>query len=359
MRKVHGSAICSGAKSPESQVIKYCGSGCTRLRRYSYPMKATEPEDYVYIPPLKMNPFVQEDQYQRHLPPPPPPPPPPQNVVVKKSREVTFDDEENTAPVYDKPSPHVYAAAKIPCTETETWNRRERVRRELKEVLFSRSLSADSNYKRPNTRPRSVTPNPQRTRCPKNNMTYHEEAENKINYAWYQMTSAQRGLNSVRECIRNAKENLRNVHEGIIALRKEKRTRCSSLNEGDSFMSREEELLPIHYEQVHHCLRCHQPVYPIEKVEPDFGDLYHRKCFRCKACDSQLNLMNFVKDKEEVYCKTHAPKLDKSFKFDIEAIPIARALVCSKMRELPRSFPPPPPPEQLDQFTEKDFKSLP
>ena len=64
------------------------------------------------------------------------------------------------------------------------------------------------------------------------------------------------------------------------------------------------------------CHRCCQPVYPLEKVEPVAGQIYHPQCFRCGECQIKLSLATYCRSLQstkdsQVYCRAHQPKQDK------------------------------------------------
>lgn len=63
----------------------------------------------------------------------------------------------------------------------------------------------------------------------------------------------------------------------------------------------------------------------MEKI--DIGEMYHKGCFKCNTCGLQLTLKTFCKvssDKNEIYCKSHVPKLGLSY--DREAMEIQAAI---------------------------------
>lgn len=73
------------------------------------------------------------------------------------------------------------------------------------------------------------------------------------------------------------------------------------------------------------CHYCGRRVYPMEKI--DIGEMYHKGCFKCNTCGLQLTLKTFCKvssDKNEIYCKSHVPKLGLSY--DREAMEIQAAI---------------------------------
>ena len=64
------------------------------------------------------------------------------------------------------------------------------------------------------------------------------------------------------------------------------------------------------------CYRCSQPVYPMEKIEPQAGQRYHPQCFRCAVCQTKLTLATFCRSlhssrDSQIYCKRHQPRQDK------------------------------------------------
>ncbi len=78
-------------------------------------------------------------------------------------------------------------------------------------------------------------------------------------------------------------------------------------------------------------LRCGQPVYPTERLEPLAGQHYHPQCFRCWECQTKLTLATFCSDSTtsgpgqeapapasappgqstRLFCRAHQPKQDK------------------------------------------------
>eukprot|EP01104_Vermistella_antarctica_P009914 TRINITY_DN2604_c0_g1_i2.p1 TRINITY_DN2604_c0_g1~~TRINITY_DN2604_c0_g1_i2.p1 ORF type:complete len:208 (-),score=49.81 TRINITY_DN2604_c0_g1_i2:245-868(-) len=54
------------------------------------------------------------------------------------------------------------------------------------------------------------------------------------------------------------------------------------------------------------CHVCAKTAYPLESV--NVGELvFHKGCFRCEECKCTLNLKNFKRRGEKVYCSTHTP----------------------------------------------------
>ncbi|XP_018017232.1 uncharacterized protein LOC108673864 [Hyalella azteca] len=63
------------------------------------------------------------------------------------------------------------------------------------------------------------------------------------------------------------------------------------------------------------CLRCHEPVYPQERLQPSKEMLFHVSCFRCCQCGVKLNLKTFYRNPVtlkdyRIFCKSHVPTLD-------------------------------------------------
>ena len=92
------------------------------------------------------------------------------------------------------------------------------------------------------------------------------------------------------------------------------------------------------------CYACMKKVYPMEKLGPVRGVVYHKGCFRCKVCRTQLTLKNFFHSQSDqfdlaVYCKSHQPiATDKGSKLDSESFEIRSALNAPKQsRVLPES----------------------
>jgi hypothetical protein len=66
------------------------------------------------------------------------------------------------------------------------------------------------------------------------------------------------------------------------------------------------------------CTRCGNLVYPLERIGPIKGFIYHKTCFKCLKCDSQLDLKTYHTnqvqlDDKSIYCRAHAPKSSKAY----------------------------------------------
>uniref|UniRef100_A0A8B9IDT7 LIM zinc-binding domain-containing protein n=1 Tax=Anser cygnoides TaxID=8845 RepID=A0A8B9IDT7_ANSCY len=59
------------------------------------------------------------------------------------------------------------------------------------------------------------------------------------------------------------------------------------------------------------CKLCQQRVYPMERLVADKQN-FHKSCFRCHHCSSQLSLGNYASLHGQVYCKPHFKQLFKS-----------------------------------------------
>ncbi|NWT53184.1 XIRP2 protein, partial [Erythrocercus mccallii] len=59
------------------------------------------------------------------------------------------------------------------------------------------------------------------------------------------------------------------------------------------------------------CKLCQQRVYPMECLVADMQN-FHRSCFRCHHCGSQLSLGNYASLHGKIYCKPHFKQLFKS-----------------------------------------------
>ncbi|XP_035187240.1 xin actin-binding repeat-containing protein 2 [Oxyura jamaicensis] len=59
------------------------------------------------------------------------------------------------------------------------------------------------------------------------------------------------------------------------------------------------------------CKLCQQRVYPMERLVVDKQN-FHKSCFRCHHCSSQLSLGNYASLHGQVYCKPHFKQLFKS-----------------------------------------------
>lgn len=85
------------------------------------------------------------------------------------------------------------------------------------------------------------------------------------------------------------------------------------------------------------CKRCGKKVYPVEKVSLGAGIQYHRACFRCRTCSTQLTMQTFQRevdpdtpsDTKEIYCKQHVPVQSRAL-MDYDAFGIRSAVDAQK-----------------------------
>ncbi len=65
------------------------------------------------------------------------------------------------------------------------------------------------------------------------------------------------------------------------------------------------------------CARCAQQIYPLELMGKIMGLKYHKQCFKCSACDRNLDFKTYqtnlvdLSDKQ-IYCSSHSPKNGKN-----------------------------------------------
>uniref|UniRef100_A0A671KN80 LIM zinc-binding domain-containing protein n=1 Tax=Sinocyclocheilus anshuiensis TaxID=1608454 RepID=A0A671KN80_9TELE len=59
------------------------------------------------------------------------------------------------------------------------------------------------------------------------------------------------------------------------------------------------------------CQVCRKRVYPMESLIADKQN-FHKSCFRCAHCSSQLSLGNYASLRGRMYCKPHYKQLFKS-----------------------------------------------
>lgn len=84
------------------------------------------------------------------------------------------------------------------------------------------------------------------------------------------------------------------------------------------------------------CYSCMKKVYPMEKLGPVRGVVFHKGCFKCKTCNTSLNIKNFVHNQSDqydksVYCKSHQPlSTEKGPKLDADSFEIKSALNAPK-----------------------------
>jgi hypothetical protein len=64
------------------------------------------------------------------------------------------------------------------------------------------------------------------------------------------------------------------------------------------------------------CKRCSKFIYKLDLLGPVLGHRYHKQCFRCVVCDTQLDFKNYrtnlidLNDRS-VYCVSHYPRNGK------------------------------------------------
>ncbi|XP_045166461.2 nuclear receptor coactivator 6-like [Mercenaria mercenaria] len=84
------------------------------------------------------------------------------------------------------------------------------------------------------------------------------------------------------------------------------------------------------------CYHCMKKVYPMEKLGPVRGVVFHKICFKCKTCNTTLNMKTFFHNQNDsfdksVYCKSHQPiSTDKGPKLDADSFEIKSALKAPK-----------------------------
>ncbi|NWI32410.1 XIRP2 protein, partial [Sula dactylatra] len=71
------------------------------------------------------------------------------------------------------------------------------------------------------------------------------------------------------------------------------------------------EVKKLQIEENETCRLCQQRVYPMECLVADKQN-FHKSCFRCHHCGSQLSLGNYASLQGKIYCKPHFKQLFKS-----------------------------------------------
>ncbi|NWW08152.1 XIRP2 protein, partial [Oreocharis arfaki] len=71
------------------------------------------------------------------------------------------------------------------------------------------------------------------------------------------------------------------------------------------------EVKKLHIQENETCKLCQQRVYPMERLVADKQN-FHKSCFRCHHCGSQLSLGNYASLHGKIYCKPHFKQLFKS-----------------------------------------------
>ncbi|NWS86128.1 XIRP2 protein, partial [Toxostoma redivivum] len=71
------------------------------------------------------------------------------------------------------------------------------------------------------------------------------------------------------------------------------------------------EVKKLHIQENETCKLCQQRVYPMECLVVDKQN-FHKSCFRCHHCGSQLSLGNYASLHGKIYCKPHFKQLFKS-----------------------------------------------
>ncbi|NXT03397.1 XIRP2 protein, partial [Jacana jacana] len=67
----------------------------------------------------------------------------------------------------------------------------------------------------------------------------------------------------------------------------------------------------LQIQEIETCRLCQQRVYPMECLVADKQN-FHKSCFRCHHCSSQLSLGNYASLHGKIYCKPHLKQLFKS-----------------------------------------------
>ncbi|NXW72946.1 XIRP2 protein, partial [Hirundo rustica] len=67
----------------------------------------------------------------------------------------------------------------------------------------------------------------------------------------------------------------------------------------------------LQIQEIETCKLCQQRVYPMECLVADKQN-FHKSCFRCHHCGSQLSLGNYASLHGKIYCKPHFKQLFKS-----------------------------------------------
>ncbi|XP_014809618.1 PREDICTED: xin actin-binding repeat-containing protein 2 [Calidris pugnax] len=71
------------------------------------------------------------------------------------------------------------------------------------------------------------------------------------------------------------------------------------------------EVKKLQIQETETCRLCQQRVYPMECLVAD-KQSFHKSCFRCHHCSSQLSLGNYASLHGKIYCKPHFKQLFKS-----------------------------------------------
>nr|XP_026647451.1 xin actin-binding repeat-containing protein 2 [Zonotrichia albicollis] len=71
------------------------------------------------------------------------------------------------------------------------------------------------------------------------------------------------------------------------------------------------EVKKLQIQEYETCKLCQQRVYPVECLVADKQN-FHKSCFRCHHCGSQLSLGNYASLHGKIYCKPHFKQLFKS-----------------------------------------------
>ncbi|NXL05775.1 XIRP2 protein, partial [Mesembrinibis cayennensis] len=79
----------------------------------------------------------------------------------------------------------------------------------------------------------------------------------------------------------------------------------------DNFGQRLENGAKLQIQENETCRFCQQRVYPMECLVADKQN-FHKSCFRCHHCSSQLSLGNYASLHGKIYCKPHFKQLFKS-----------------------------------------------
>ncbi|NWX68723.1 XIRP2 protein, partial [Alca torda] len=139
-----------------------------------------------------------------------------------------------------------------------------------------------------------------------NEVSHHEQVNHQI-----QMASA--FTQHTDETVINAAQNdeLPKTVTQILKQQNERTAQEKAVHSDRETATPAKEVKKLQIQEKETCRLCQQRVYPMECLVAD-KENFHKSCFRCHHCSSQLSLGNYAALHGKIYCKPHFKQLFKS-----------------------------------------------
>ncbi|NWV49454.1 XIRP2 protein, partial [Daphoenositta chrysoptera] len=132
----------------------------------------------------------------------------------------------------------------------------------------------------------------------------HEQVTHEIKMA-STFTQHDTGINSAQN------EELPKTVTQILKQQIEKAAQEKAVHSDREIPTAAKEVKKLQIQENETCKLCQQRVYPMERLVADKQN-FHKSCFRCHHCGSQLSLGNYASLHGKIYCKPHFKQLFKS-----------------------------------------------